>query len=227
MREKPAIIFDLDGTLADTAPDLIAALNHCLRPLNLPEIDRSTMNHLIGQGAMVMIQKALSHHNVSVTDEAVKGMHAEFLDHYERNIATHSKLFDGVLDTIENFKASGNAVCICTNKYEKLARRFLTEMRVTSLFDSITGGDTFAFRKPDGRHLVETARMAGAIPDASIMIGDSINDAQAAHDAGMKLVLVDFGYTDQSVTTMGADLIVSDFNGSAEKIMALAANNRG
>ena len=146
-------------------------------------------------------------------------LHAEFLIHYEANIARHSALFPGAIELMDRLAADGHRLCVCTNKYEAMARKLLGELKVDQRFSAITGGDTFEFRKPDARHLTGTLTLAGM--SNGIMIGDTITDADAAKNAGMPLVLVDFGYSAEPVAKFRPDAVLSHFNEGYEVIKRL------
>ena len=219
MNELPAIIFDLDGTLADTAPDLLAALNHSVRDHGFPEFTLHEIGHLVGQGSIAMIRRAFALHELPLGDELLSRLHKEFLVHYEANIAVHSKLFPGALDLMDALASDGHKLCVCTNKYESMAKRLLEDLKVSPYFSAVTGGDTFEFRKPDGRHLRETLALADAA--RGIMIGDTITDADAAKNAGIPLILVDFGYSPDPVSSFSPDRVLSHFNQGYEAVKAL------
>jgi phosphoglycolate phosphatase len=221
MPKNPAVIFDLDGTLADTAPDLVSALNFALKKREFPEVTRDEVKQIVGQGAMAMIERACQIHKRRLSKGDLEYMHSHFLDHYQLHISRDSRLFPHVMEVVNELRSENIKVCICTNKYEGLARKFLRGMGIMERFDAVTGGDSFAFKKPDGRHLFETMKLADANMERAVMIGDSINDALAAKNAGIKLALVDFGYTDKPVQEMGADLLLSSFKDAAPKIRAL------
>ncbi len=219
MTDLPAIIFDLDGTLADTAPDLLAALNHCVRDHGFEEFTLKEIGHLVGQGSIAMIRRGFALHETPLSNDLLSELHKEFLAYYEANIAIHSRLFDGVTDLMDVLAEDGHKLCICTNKYEGMARKLLGELGVAERFAAITGGDSFDFRKPDARHLAETLKLAGAA--RGIMIGDTVTDADAAKNAKMPLILVDFGYSAEPVTAFLPDAILSDFTEGHAAIKAL------
>lgn len=218
--ELPAVIFDLDGTLADTAPDLLAALNHIVRDHGFPEFTLQEIGHLVGQGSIAMIRRAFALHETPLDADLLSHLHNEFLVHYEANIAVHSRLFPGALELMDALASDGHKLCVCTNKYEGMARKLLTDLNVEPYFAAITGGDTFEFKKPDGRHLSETLALAGT--SRGIMIGDTITDADAAKNAGLPLILVDFGYSPDPVSTFNPDRILSHFDQGLEAVKALA-----
>ncbi len=219
MPQNTAIIFDLDGTLADTAPDLLASLNHCVRDHGFETFTLNEIGHLVGQGSIAMIKRAFELHNKDLGEELLKTLHQEFLVHYEANIAVHSRLFPGIPDLLNDLDSDGHLLCICTNKYEGMARKLLNELGVYSRFAAITGGDSFEFKKPDARHLLKTLEIAERTK--GIMVGDTVTDAHAAQNAKMPLVLVDFGYSAEPVSTFNPDVIISHFDEAYNAIVSL------
>jgi phosphoglycolate phosphatase len=214
-----AIIFDLDGTLADTAPDLLAALNHAVKDNNFPAFTLDEIGHLVGQGSIAMIRRAFALHNTPLTEELLGNLHNSFLAYYEQHIAIHSELYPGVLTLLDKLENDGHTLCVCTNKYEGMARKLLTELNIIGRFTSITGGDSFEFRKPDARHLFET--LALGKKSKGIMIGDTITDADAAKNAKMPLILVDFGYSSENVSSFSPDAVISHFDEAYDAIIGL------
>lgn len=209
---KPIIVFDLDGTLVETAPDLLDSLNHCLRSLNIKEIDPVEISRYVGFGGRVMIEKACEAHGRKLSQEELNPVYADFLRHYEDNIPGKSETFPGVLESISAFQEAGYITAICTNKLEHLARRLLEGMGIAHLFAAICGADTFEHRKPHPSHLMNTIAMAGGDPDRCVMIGDSRTDIDTAKNAGIPVVAVDFGYTDQPVHVFEPSKVISHYD---------------
>jgi phosphoglycolate phosphatase len=208
---RPAIVFDLDGTLADTMQDLIPVLNRTTATEGLPEIPLEKVGAVVGHGARAMIEKAFAYHGRPLGSGVLNRLFDAFLDDYERNIAVNTRLFDGVEAAMDRFSGSGWDLAVCTNKPEGLARKLLAELRVTQRFAAISGGDTFAFRKPDPRHLLQTLSSFGAAREAAVMVGDSITDVETAKAAGIPVVVVDFGYSDRPAAELGADRVIGHF----------------
>lgn len=148
MNRDFAIVFDLDGTLADTAPDLLAALNHCVRDHGFGEFTLAEIGHLVGHGSIAMIRRAFELHDTHLPDSLLDELHREFLAHYEDNMAVHSRLFDGASDLLDQLAGDGFQLAVCTNKYEAMARRLLDQLGVLGYFAAVTGGDTFEFENP-------------------------------------------------------------------------------
>lgn len=210
--EKPVIIFDLDGTLADTGPDLIAALNHATRPEGLAELTMTEVGYLVGDGSLAMIRRAFERAGRALDKPLERRLHERFLAYYETNIADHTRLFPGAETLLAALSEKGHPLAVCTNKFEALANRLLTELGIADRFAAVTGGDSFVFRKPDGRHLIETVKRAAGAPMPAIMIGDSATDREAARRAAMPVILADFGYSRKPVATLRPEAVISHFS---------------
>lgn len=209
---KPIIVFDLDGTLVDTAPDLLDSLNHCLEAGGLKRAEPAALRRYVGQGARVMIERAFTAQQKQPNADQLEKLVALFLEHYSAAIPGQSQFYPGVIDALERFSKSGYILAVCTNKFELLSQRLLTELGEASRFAAICGQDTFAFRKPDPRHLTQTIARAGGDPDRAVMVGDSRTDIDTAKAAGIPVVAVDFGYTDLPVNTFGPSRVISHFD---------------
>lgn len=217
----PTIIFDLDGTLADTAPDLVGALNHAIATAGLDPVDRHVIGHLAGHGSLAMIRRAFEVQDRELDEPLLETLQRRFLAHYDQNLARETVLYDGAAALISELKESGYLLAVCTNKPEGLARKLVRLLGIASRFSYVAGGDTFTFRKPDGRHLAETVLRAGGDPVAAVMIGDTITDLSAARQAGMPVALVDFGYSDIPVAELGPDAVLSGFGQATSIIRGL------
>ena len=218
-RIMPLLIFDLDGTLVDTNRDLIPALNHAIAPEGVEPVALEEVGHVVGQGARQMIERAFELRGRAVPRERMDALHAAFLQRYEAHIADESRPYPGLLEALEGLAGEDWRFAVCTNKAERLARKLLFELDMARLFTTVTGGDTFAHRKPDPRHLTDTVALAGG--GEAIMVGDSINDIAAAQAVPMPVVAVDFGYTDTPVTELGPDLVISHYGELPEAVRAL------
>ncbi len=210
----PLIIFDLDGTLVDSNRDLIPALNMATEPEGLPPISMEDVGHVVGKGAMQMIERAFAFYNreLEVNGDVHKTVFARFLQRYEDHIADNTVFFPGAVSALKSLTNAGYRHAVCTNKFEQLAQKLLHELGETEHFEVVTGGDTFPVKKPDPTHLTETARLAGFPTDRCIMVGDSINDIVAAQQGNIPVIAVDFGYTDVPVSQLSPDLIISHFD---------------
>ncbi len=204
------ILFDLDGTLVDTADDLAASLNATLAHFGRPPVPPPSVRAMVGQGARRLIE-----HGLGVSGDAADAMVAEglpvFLAHYGANIAVHSRPYAGAEATLDRLAARGFRLAICTNKPEALARSLLSALGWTTRFDALLGADSRPWRKPDPRHLFDTMAAAGGT--SAVHVGDSITDARAAQAAGMPLVLMTHGYSVEPVATLGADALIDGFDG--------------
>ncbi|MEM9732992.1 MAG: HAD-IA family hydrolase [Pseudomonadota bacterium] len=216
------VIFDLDGTLVDSVRDLVPALNRTTALDGLPPISIEHVGSIVGKGALKMIERAFAFHDQPLTEARQKELLGHFLEFYEANIANETVYFDGCLAALDALAADGWQLAICTNKYAHLAERLMAELGGRDRFAALTGGDSFDVKKPDQFHIMETARLAGCDPARAIMVGDSINDIEAARRAPMPSIAVDFGYTDIPVADLGADTIISHFDALPDAVEALA-----
>ncbi len=212
------VVFDLDGTLADTAPDLTAALNHALRELGRPRIPAEDVRHMVGHGARALLRKGLAATG-ECTEELIEQGFPIFIDYYEAHIADHSQPFEGVEKALAALEAAGVKIAICTNKLEGLTHRFLAAMGWEGRFAAIVGGDTLPVRKPDPAPLFEAIARAGGIGPAAF-VGDSITDTDTAKAAGIPCVALSFGFSDRPAIELGADRLIDHWD---ELIPALAS----
>lgn len=208
----PLVVFDLDGTLVDTAADLLGTLNVLLRREGLAAIPRSEVGMLVGAGARAMIERGLAVNGVAADGLRLDRLMADFLDHYGANIAAESRPYPGVLDALARFAAEGWRFAVCTNKHEGLSRRLLAELNLADRFAAVCGGDTFPVRKPDPAHLLGTVAAAGGRPGRAVMVGDSRADVEAARNAGIPVVAVGFGYTDRPIAEYGPDALIDHYD---------------
>lgn len=209
---RPTIVFDLDGTLVETAPDLLDSLNHCLGIAKMAAVDEARLRSYVGMGGKVMIERAFAAQGAPLTEDHLAELLVAFLEHYTENIPGRSLAFPGVDAALARFEAAGWIMAVCTNKYEALSRKLLEALGIASRFAAICGQDTFPFRKPDPRHLVETIRLAGGDPGRAVMVGDSFTDIETARRAGIPVVAVDFGYTDRHVREFEPSRVISHFD---------------
>lgn len=208
----PIIVFDLDGTLIDTAPDLIASLNHALRGEGFDAVDRVLMGAHVGLGGRSMIERVFALGQRRIDAEVMERHHQAFIEHYTAGIPGISRPYPGVLEAIERAREAGFTFAICTNKPEDMAVSLIKRLELDTLFGAICGGDTFSFRKPDPRHLTETIERAGGDPERALMVGDSRTDIDTAKAAGIPVVAVDFGYTDRHVREFEPSAIISHYD---------------
>ena len=188
------VVFDLDGTLADTSGDLIAAANACFRDLGAGDLlDPARDAGTALRGGRAMLRLGMSRMGRGPDDPLIDAQYQNLLDHYARDIDTHTRLYDGAMAAVETLKTHGYRVAICTNKPEGLARELLTRLGVLEAFGALTGADTLPVRKPDPEHLFETVRRAGGDPAQSLLVGDTVTDRDTARAAQVPCVLVTFG----------------------------------
>ncbi len=219
---RPVLVFDLDGTLVDTAPDLLNSLNVILQEEGLPTIPLEGVNRLVGQGARVMLQKGFKEAGQTLEGERLEKLFARYLEHYSANIAVESRPFPGVQTALDRFADAGWTLAVCTNKLEGLARDLLGQLDMTRRFASIVGGDTFEKPKPDALPILGAIERSGGVASASVMVGDSITDINAARAAAIPVVAVDFGYTPVPVTELGPDRVISHFDALWQAVEEIA-----
>ena len=216
MSQIYTILFDLDGTIVNTAPDLMAAHNHVMKKFGHADKKLSEIKSLAGRGAWVMMQKSFKE---EIKDEKIKNeMTKEFIDFYAKNIDRDSKPINGVLEFLEWAKNKKISMAVCTNKQERLAIDLLKKLDMSKYFEYIAGADTFEFNKPDPRHLTNVVEIIGGDLKKTIMVGDSEVDANSAHNAKLPFVLVKDGYTEKNENEIKHDELISDFIGF-EKII--------
>ena len=203
------VVFDLDGTLADTAPDLTAALNHALGELGRPPVPAEDVRHMVGHGARALLQKGLAATG-KVSEALIEQGFPIFLAHYEAHIADHSRPFPGVEQALATLEAQGIALAVCTNKLEALTHKFIAAIGWEGRFAAIVGGDTLAVRKPDPAPLLEAIARAGGGPAA--FVGDSITDTDTAKAAAIPCIALSFGFADRPAGELGADRVIDHWD---------------
>ena len=208
----PTIVFDLDGTLADTAPDLIATLNTLLLRENLPRQQIGTARPFVGAGARGLVERGFAAAGSPLAEPRASELVQDFLKLYETRIADETRLFPGAERALDRFRHAGFRLAVCTNKTERLAQILLEQLGVADRFSAICGRETFAHMKPDGRALLSTIERAEGDPARAVMVGDSKTDVAAARNAGAPVVAVDFGYSDPPVATFAPDRLISHFD---------------
>ena len=229
MTQKLTILFDLDGTLADTAPDLMMAHNHVMKKFGYNTKSIDEIKEYVGKGAAVMIGRSVwgeARKELSkITDKKIKKeMVEEFLLFYKKNIVVKSKLINGVYEFLKWAKSNNISMGVCTNKQENLAVDFLKKIKIYDFFEYVAGRNTFDYCKPDPRHLTSTIEIMNGDIKNSLMIGDSENDADAAKSAGIPMILLEDGYTEKKIDQIHRDHLIKDFIG-IEKIISLYLND--
>lgn len=207
----PALIFDLDGTLVDTAPDLLGAANAVLAAQGRRPIDPASLRHMVGFGARSLISQAMAATGAPAPEQEMDGLVALFIAHYRDHIADFSRPFPGVEATLKSLKAQGMRLGVLTNKPVDLTRLLLARLDLAGDFAAIYGAGSLPYSKPDPRIFHDVVTDCGGGP--AIMIGDSITDLSTARAAGAPCILLSYGYTPVPVAELGADLVLDDFAG--------------
>lgn len=205
------IVFDLDGTLVDTAPDLISTLNLILAREGLPPVDYDAARRMIGGGARGMIERAVAAEGRDCGKAEIERMFAAFIGHYAEHIADQSRPFPQLEETLRQLTRESRRLAVCTNKLEWLSVRLLDTLNLSRHFVAVCGQDTFGVQKPDPKMLRLTIERAGGSPDRAIMVGDSGTDIRTSRAATVPVIAVDFGYSEVPIATLRPDRIVSSF----------------
>lgn len=217
------IIFDLDGTLVDSVRDLLPALNYTIGKEGLDPISREQIGQVVGKGALKMVAQAYNLQGRNLDEPTQTRLLDVFLERYGSHTSDETVFFDGCLALLDRLQSEGWKLSVCTNKYAYLAEKLLVALNERDRFDALTGGDTFDFKKPDGRHISETVALAGGNIKHSVMVGDSISDIDGAKNAGIPVIAVDFGYTDVPVDQLNPDVVISHFNDFDTALANIAA----
>jgi phosphoglycolate phosphatase len=217
------IVFDLDGTLIDTAPDLIATLNAVFAEQNVPQIAFEEARALIGGGVKALLERGLRAQNVAFTPADLDRLYGGFLERYAAHIADRSRPFPGLETALERLSRQGCLLAVCTNKLEWLSVRLLEALGLAWRFAAICGQDTFGIQKPDPEMLRRTVARAGGTLAHAIMIGDSAADIATARAAGVPVVAVDFGYTETPVSLLAPDRVIGHFDALPAAVAELLA----
>ncbi len=205
---SPTIVFDLDGTLVDTAPDLINALNHILAREGLSPLPLAAARNMIGAGARKLLERGLEAEGRSVPPEEMNRLAADFIGYYGDNIAVESRPFEGLEDALDTLAARGCRLAVCTNKLEWLSNRLLDALGLSRRFAAICGADTFGVAKPDPAILRQTILKAGGDIARAVMVGDAGTDVGAARRAGVPVIGCTFGYTDVPIAELNPDGLI-------------------
>ena len=217
MTQNLTILFDLDGTIVNTAPDLMAAHNHVMRKFGFEEKKMKDIKSLAGKGAWIMMQRSFKE---EMRDEKTKkAMTKEFIDFYGKNIDTHSRPLKGLIKFLDWAKTKNISMAVCTNKQEHLSNDLLKKIGIYDFFEYVAGSDTFDYCKPDPRHLTNVVEILDGDVKKTIMIGDSETDANAAKAAEIPVILLENGYTEKNTTEIYHNHLIKDFIG-IEKIIS-------
>tara|TARA_Y100000590_G_C15532716_1_gene943801 strand:+ start:173 stop:835 length:663 start_codon:yes stop_codon:yes gene_type:complete len=216
MSQIYTILFDLDGTIIDTAPDIMAAHNHVMKKFGYKEKKLSDIKSLAGKGAWVMMQRSFKQ---EIADENIKKkMVKEFLDFYSKNIDKESRPIAGIVNFLKWAKSENISSAVCTNKQERLATDLLKKLKLFNFFEYVAGCDTFEYNKPDPRHLTSVVEIIGGNLKKTIMVGDSEVDSDSAYNANLPFILVDNGYTEKTSKEIKHNFLIKDFNNFDEII---------
>ena len=208
MPSRPTVAFDLDGTLVDSAPDLVATLNVVLAEIGLGPVGLEHARNLVGGGARLMIERGLTKHGAQFTPAEIERLFQRFLAYYDVHIADHSRPFPDAKAMLAELAAAGARLVVCTNKLERFSVKLLDAMGLAHFFSVIAGADTFAARKPDPLHILHAVKRAGGNPATTVMVGDSRTDVAAARAASVPVIAVSFGYSDVPASELGADRVI-------------------
>jgi phosphoglycolate phosphatase len=206
------IVFDLDGTLVDTAPDLMRTLNTVLGEEGLPPLPYEMAPLLVGRGARVMLERGFAADGKPLDEPEAGRLFDRYIEVYLAHIADHSRPFPGAVEAMDRLEAEGAVLAICTNKRTDLSLAVLDALGLTSRFKAIVGPDMAPRPKPDASHLLRTIELVGGDPKRTVMVGDSINDVLAAKNAEVPVVVVTFGYTDVPAKDLGGDALIERFD---------------
>jgi len=207
----PTIVFDLDGTLVDTAPDLVDTLNVIFEREGLTPLPYGTARNFVGGGARAMIARGVEAGGHVLSPAKLDQMFADFVIHYSQHLVDRSRPFPGLTDTLDVLADRGCRFAVCTNKLERLSVRLLGYLALADRFDAICGQDTFGIQKPDPEILRRTVAAAGGTMQHTVMVGDSITDIRTARAAGVPIIAVDFGYSERPIAELVPDQTISNF----------------
>src|SRR5262245_4163851 len=222
-----AAVFDLDGTLVDTAPDLVTTLNTVFAREGLPPVAYEAARNMVGGGARHMIERGLAAERRTLPAAEIDRLCHDFIDHYAAHIADHSRPFPGLEAALDELSGRGLSLIVCTNKLEWLSVRLLDALGLSKRFVAICGADTFGLKKPDPELLRRTLGRAGGRAERAVMVGDSANDVDMARAAGIPVIAVNFGYTETPVGELNADRVISAFRDLPTAVFALLGNPVG
>lgn len=221
LRIPETIVFDLDGTLVDTAPDLTAALNAVMRSLGRCEIPLQDVRHMVGRGARYLIERAMEATGTPAKQADLENLVRRFIVHYDANIAASSRPFERAVTVAQSLSSRGHRLGICTNKPEALSLKLMDELGLRSMFPVILGADSRPYRKPDPRHLIDTIEALHGNPGDAVLVGDSETDVKTARAANIPVIVVSFGYTEIPPRDLGADAVIDHFDALEQALRGL------
>ena len=219
------IAFDLDGTLVETAPDLIGTLNRMLAARDIPQMPVEAAQHLVGHGALALLRHGFQEAGAAWDEAEAPALLQIFLDDYLEHIADHCRPYDGVVEALDRLAERGALLCVATNKRTDLSVALIEALDMTRHFALVCGPDLVSARKPDGAHIREAVQKAGGDPARTIMVGDGAPDVQAAKSAGVPCIVVTFGYTPIPAAELGGDVLIDSFEDIEEAIDGLLTDH--
>lgn len=221
-----AVVFDLDGTLIDSAPDVAAALNRALAVEGRRALSLAEVQQLVGEGARPLIRRAWAATGPEIAEADLPAALARYLDEYAAHPAEHTQIYDGVPEVLDRLEAEGVTLAICTNKPSGMTRLVLDALGWTNRFRAVVGGDDTPYPKPDGRHVLRTLELMGHGPADTAYVGDSATDVAAARAAGLPMVAVRWGYARMEPKALGADVLIDRFADLPQALARLAGEAR-
>jgi phosphoglycolate phosphatase len=217
------VIYDLDGTLIDSAKDMQVAVSRVLADHGLPAVTEDDVRNYMGQGSKVTMGKAFAKYGKTLDEGALSAVTREFVRYYEADPVGHTVAFDGVAAVVARFASLGLKQGVATNKFERPSRMILEHLKLMPPIAAVAGADTFPVRKPDPRHILMLIERIGGSPDRAVMVGDSVHDVKAAHGAGLPAVLVSWGYTETPASELGAEAVIERFDALPQALERIAA----
>lgn len=224
---RPTILFDLDGTLADTAADLCETMNVILARHGRRRVSEARVRHLVGGGARLLMERGFRETGEPASEALIDQAFDEFIAYYSEHIADHTVLWPGMEDTLKRLEEADALLAVCTNKAERLSRQLLEKLAIDRYFPVVIGGDTLPVKKPDPEHLFEAVRLLGGDRGAAVMVGDSEADIGAAKNARIPSICVSFGYTRVPVSELGADIVIDHFDEFPRALATLMPSHFG
>lgn len=209
---RPTIVFDLDGTLVDTAPDLAATMNALLAARGRPLLDLASVRHFVGHGARALMDAGMRRTGAPASEAELDEMLPAFIARYSANIAASSRPFPGAVEAVDRLRDQGCRLAVCTNKREDLARLLLDTLDLSGSFDAVLGGDSLPVKKPEAGHLTGTIQRAGGDIGCAVLVGDTETDVKAARAAGVPVVGVSFGYSPVPMAALAPDRLIDRFD---------------
>lgn len=217
------VVYDLDGTLIDSAKDMQVAVSNVLADHGLPPVTEDDVRLFMGQGSKVTMGKAFAKHGRRLDDATLTSVTREFVRYYEADPVGHTIAFEGVAEVVARFAGLGLRQGVCTNKFERPSRMILEHLKLMPPIADVAGADTFPVRKPDPKHILMLVERMGGTAARTVMIGDSVHDVEAAHGAGLPAVLVSWGYTATPASQLGAEAVIERFDALPEALGRIAA----